>query len=160
MIAMRAWGAVLAAVGAERLYQVKTRTMRVIAEETGLKDIRAVLADGERLVVVDRAGKGFCCDSDLARTARFYVTPGSVPVSADDLGTACVFRKPTGSYALVLDDVVALDEVPHGLAVSADGSRFAVAKGSGTWIMSGTQLREMLAGTEAATGTRAVHGDG
>jgi hypothetical protein len=160
VIAMRAWGPVLAAVAAERLYHVNTDTMRVIAEETGLKDIRAVLTDVERPVVVDSGGKGFCCDSDLARTMRFYIAPGSVPVSANDLGTACVFRNSTGSYALVLDGVVVLDEVPHGLAVSADGSRFTVARGNDTCVVSGTQLREMLAKTKAVAGAGAVARDG
>jgi hypothetical protein len=146
---LRAWGTVLVAVGQDGLHHVDLTTMQTITEDTGLPDVLSVLVDSDRLVVVASTGKGFCCDRELAKTTHFYVQPGAVPTSADNLGSTCVFRTPAGQYALVLDGVVALNDVPHGLAVSADHTRFAVAEGRGIRVVSADRLDAMLAGAGA-----------
>lgn len=142
--ALRAWGDVLVAVGAERLHHVELATMQTLSEETGLRDIQAVLPDSERPVVIDAHGKGFRIDCQLAKTSRFYVAPGLVPVSADDAGRACSFRAPDGSYALLLDGLLVLAGVKRALAVSGPGDRFALGQKSGIRVVDGNGLRSML----------------
>jgi hypothetical protein len=139
----------LMTIGDKKLYQIDLARRRVMSEKPSLAGVTQVWGDAELPVVMDGRGKGVRIDSELAIKARFYTTPGAVPVSADNAGNYCIFRNPDGLRTLLKGEQIVFTHLGGTFAVAPGGDLFALGEETGIRLLTASDLEHMIEGGAA-----------
>lgn len=140
---LKAFDDCLVAVGDRNLHHISPARPVILQEPLPLGDVKAVLGETDRPVVVDEEGRGVLLDAEL-RMKPFHVAAGAAPTSADRAARYCVFRHPDGTRSLMVEGRVVYTQAPGALAVAPAGDRFAVGDAGGIRIVAAEKFLQAI----------------
>ena len=130
------------ALGYEKLYRIAVANKEsVISEPLHIAGVAGVWADGPCPVAVDEKGKGICTNVRLGQAA-FQTAPEATPVSADDMGSVCVFLNPDDSYSLLKEGRMVYSHQGGVLAVAPAADAFALGDDRGIRIVGAAEFEQ------------------